>query len=34
MVTFAMWYDSLVTSIVAAPEVIAFIIFILILDKL
>jgi hypothetical protein len=34
MVTFAMWYDSLATSVMAAPEVIAFIIFVLILDQL
>jgi hypothetical protein len=34
MVTFAMWFNSLTASIMAAPEVIAFIIFVLIVDQI
>jgi hypothetical protein len=34
MVTFTMWFNALAASIMAAPEVIAFIIFVLIVDQI
>ena len=34
MVTFVMWFNALTASIMAAPEVIAFIIFVLLVDRI